>query len=228
MLKSGSSWNLVPLPASSTKGGWEGCAESSGIRLGRGTTIWLFGPASKPTTSWLGHFQKHSWCVGTSHGQHGLTWLTMTWTRGKPPPSPIYYSLHCFSAPASKWLLFPGLPRRSPKTVSVWTLGTLGAHNSQLKPWIGMRSEANLYLLKSFPTVCRTPPANTGIGSILDFLWSGVKLVVWLPTLLSTINCAIDVRMAHVRPFSTSTLRGLSKNIKNISRQGVLTSTIEL
>jgi hypothetical protein len=39
MLKSESSWNLVPLPASSTKGGWEGRAESSGIRLGRGTTI---------------------------------------------------------------------------------------------------------------------------------------------------------------------------------------------
>jgi hypothetical protein len=38
MSKCGSSWNLVPLPASSTKGGGEGCAESSMIRLGRGTT----------------------------------------------------------------------------------------------------------------------------------------------------------------------------------------------
>jgi len=34
--------------------------------------------------------------------------------------------------------------------------------------------------------------------------------------------------MAHARPFSTFTLQGLSNNIKNISRQNVLTPTIEL
>jgi hypothetical protein len=38
MLKNGSSRNLVPLPTSSTKGGWKGRAKSSGIRLGRRTT----------------------------------------------------------------------------------------------------------------------------------------------------------------------------------------------
>jgi hypothetical protein len=38
MLKSRSSWNLVPFPASNTKGGWEGRVESFRIRLGRGTT----------------------------------------------------------------------------------------------------------------------------------------------------------------------------------------------
>jgi hypothetical protein len=38
ILKSGSSWNLVPLLTSNTKGGWKGCAESFGIKLGRGTT----------------------------------------------------------------------------------------------------------------------------------------------------------------------------------------------
>jgi hypothetical protein len=38
MFKSGSSWNLVPLLTSNTKGGWEGRAESSGIKLGRRTT----------------------------------------------------------------------------------------------------------------------------------------------------------------------------------------------
>jgi hypothetical protein len=32
--------------------------------------------------------------------------------------------------PTSKWLFVPRLPRRSPETVPVWTLGTLGAHNS--------------------------------------------------------------------------------------------------
>jgi len=34
--------------------------------------------------------------------------------------------------------------------------------------------------------------------------------------------------MAHTRPFSTSTLQDLSENIKNTSRQGVLTLEIEL
>ncbi len=76
--------------------------------------------------------------------------------------------------------------------------------------------------------MCRTTPAHTGIGLILDFLWSGVKLPVWLLALLSTITCVADVQMAHARPFLTSTLQGLSNNIKNTSRQGVLTSAIEL
>ncbi len=78
MLKSGSSWNLMPLQTPSTKGGWEGRAESFGIRLGRGTTIELLGPTSKPTTSWLIHLQKHFWCWDKSRAtrthltHHGL------------------------------------------------------------------------------------------------------------------------------------------------------------
>jgi len=83
-------------------------------------------------------------------------------------------------------------------------------------------------LFKSFPTMCRTPFAHTGIGSILDFLWSGVKLLVWLPALLSTITCVANVQMAHARPFSTFTLQGLFNGIKNTSRWGVLTFAIEL
>jgi hypothetical protein len=69
---------------------------------------------------------------------------------------------------------------------------------------------------------------HTGIGSILDFLWSGVKLPVWLSALLSTITCVADVQMVHARPFSTSTLQDLSKGIKNISRRGILPSAVEL
>ncbi len=51
---------------------------------------------------------------------------------------------------------------------------------------------------------------------------------VWLSAFLSTITCAADVRMVHARPFSTFTLQDLSNSIKNTSRRGVLTSTIEL
>jgi len=38
----------------------------------------------------------------------------------------------------------PALPRRSPEIFPIWIPGTLGAHNSQLKPPIGIRSEVNL------------------------------------------------------------------------------------
>ncbi len=41
-------------------------------------------------------------------------------------------------APTSEWLFVPGLPRRSLETVPVWTLETLKAHNSQLRPLIRM------------------------------------------------------------------------------------------
>jgi hypothetical protein len=88
MLESGSSWNLVPLPTSSTKGGWEGRAESSGIRLERGTTYLVTRSCIKTFGITFG--------VGTSHGQHELTWLTTARTRGKPPPSPPY-SILCVS-----------------------------------------------------------------------------------------------------------------------------------
>jgi len=52
--------------------------------------------------------------------------------------------MHCSIALTFEWLLVPGLPRRSPETILVWTLGTLGVHNSQFRPLIGMRFEANL------------------------------------------------------------------------------------
>ncbi len=44
-----------------------------------------------------------------------LTRLTTARTRGKPPPSPIQYSMCLSAAPTPEWLFVPGLPRRSPK-----------------------------------------------------------------------------------------------------------------
>ncbi len=46
----------------------------------------------------------------TSHEQHGHTRLTIARTRGKPPPSPLQYTLHLSTGPTSKWLFFPGTP----------------------------------------------------------------------------------------------------------------------
>jgi hypothetical protein len=53
-------------------------------------------------------------------------------------------------------------------------------------------------------------------------------LPIWLLALLLYITCAADVRMAHVRPFSTFSFQDLFNNIKNTSRQGVFTLAIEL
>ncbi len=51
---------------------------------------------------------------------------------------------------------------------------------------------------------------------------------VWLPAFLSTITYVVDVQMVHARPFSKPSLWSLSNGIKNTSRRGVLTPTIEL
>jgi hypothetical protein len=83
-------------------------------------------------------------------------------------------------------------------------------------------------LLKSFSTPCCTLPTHVGIGSILDFLWSRVKLPVWLPALLLPITWAADVQMTHARPSWTSTLQDLFNDSKNTSMQGVLTPAIKL
>jgi hypothetical protein len=55
-------------------------------------------------------------------------------------------------------------PGTSPEIVPIWTPGISRGHNSLLRPLIGTRSEANLC-----GTVCRTPPADTGVESIPDF-----------------------------------------------------------
>jgi len=57
-------------------------------------------------------------------------------------PHIVYYVP--FHAPTSEWLFVPGLPRRSPETVPVWTPETLHDHNFLLRPPIGMSSEAKL------------------------------------------------------------------------------------
>jgi hypothetical protein len=94
--------------------GKEGRAKSSGIRLGRGTSYLVTRSCiqNQPTSGLV-----HIWNtmgVGTSHRQpwthlthHGLD-------SGKPPPSPIQYSLWLITALASEWHFFLGLPKWSP------------------------------------------------------------------------------------------------------------------
>jgi hypothetical protein len=53
-------------------------------------------------------------------------------------------------------------------------------------------------------------------------------LSIWLPALLLPITWALDIQMAHARPFWTSTLQDLSDDIKNTPMWDVLTPAIEL
>jgi hypothetical protein len=70
-------------------------------------------------------------------GKLGLTRLTMAWTWGKPPPSPLSYILCLPTRPTSKWhFVRPEIPK-------VGTLTTLGPHNFVCRAPIEMRSKQN-------------------------------------------------------------------------------------
>ncbi len=52
---------------------------------------------------------------GRATGKHGLTRLTIAWTWGNPPPSPLYYSLCLAIGVAPKCHFVPGLPSWNPE-----------------------------------------------------------------------------------------------------------------
>jgi hypothetical protein len=64
-------------------------------------------------------------------GNFGFIRLTMARIRGKPPLSPIYYSVRLSASPTSE-------------TVPIWTLAILQDYNSLFRPLIGMKFEENL------------------------------------------------------------------------------------
>ncbi len=98
---------------------------------------------TKTNTRWL----VHSWntfSARTSHQQFRFTRLMTTWTWGKPPPSPLQYTLCLSTKPTSKWHFVSGLPNGSPKIAKIRTFATLEARNFACKPRIEMRSIAKL------------------------------------------------------------------------------------
>ncbi len=68
MLKSGSSWNLVPLPASSTKGGERGLLKALGLDQEEGQLIQLFGLPSKPTNKLVSSYSESFLVLGQATG----------------------------------------------------------------------------------------------------------------------------------------------------------------
>jgi hypothetical protein len=148
MLKSESSWNLVPLLASNIKRGWEGRAESSGIRLGRGTTYLVTRSCIKnQPTSWLVYLRNHYWCWDKP-------WATQTHLthHGSDLGEATTFPHIVFSALLRRthirMALCPETPKveswNCPEIIPVWTPGTSWGHNSFLKPPIGTRSKENL------------------------------------------------------------------------------------
>ncbi len=124
----------------STTGGRGGVLEfRDGTRKSDKLLITLSQICIQPTTSWLVHIQEH---VG-ARTSHGRLWIHKT-HHSPDLGEAITFPYIVFSAPTSKWLFVPRLPRRSPETVPVWTPATLRAYNFLLRPPIGVRSEANL------------------------------------------------------------------------------------
>jgi hypothetical protein len=60
----------------------------------------------KPNNNWL----MCGWSTFGARTNHGLIRLTMAWTWGKPPTSPLYYSLLLTTWATYKCHFFPGLP----------------------------------------------------------------------------------------------------------------------
>jgi len=166
--------------------------------------------------------------LGQAMGELGLTWLTTarTWGSHHLPP----YSIFCSFPPH----LHPNGSFSRDSQNGVLKLSRFGL----LGLWAFITSHPELGSGQGLNQSYSSPRKLSNgvshftcmhwIGSILDFLWLGVKLPIWFLALLSTITCAADVQMAHARPFWTSTLQDLSNGVKNASMQSVLTPAITL
>ncbi len=82
---------------------------------------------------------------GRTTGKHELIRLTTAWTWGKPPPSPLYYSLCLATSPTPKCHLSQDSQIGSPKILEIGTPTTLEAHNFLCWPPIEVRSETKFY-----------------------------------------------------------------------------------
>ncbi len=93
MLKSGSSWNLVSLLASSIKRGERGMLKALGLDQEEGQLIQLLGPASKPTNKLVSSHLESLLVLGQATGNTNSPdspWPGLEGSHHLPPYSIIY------------------------------------------------------------------------------------------------------------------------------------------
>ncbi len=171
--KNAKQWNCLELGARfqlSALEGVEGRVETPRLDQEEGQAIHSFEPASNQPTSWLVHILGHLWCQDKPRATLDSLDSPRLGLRGSHHLPP--YSILC----SSLWglhpngIFFPGLSRRSPETVPVWTPGTLGIHNFLLRPRIGMRSKEILQLsLRAFQRHVVLLLQTLGSGRFLTF-----------------------------------------------------------
>ncbi len=171
------------------------------------------------------------WSTLGARTSHGQLWIHKTHhgpDSRKPPPSPIQYSLRLPAAPTFEWLFVPRLLRWNLETIPVWTPGTLEAHNSQLKPPIEMRFEANcsspqeLFNGVSQSTCTHRDRVDSRllvVGSQTGSLNPDPSFDHNLCCRCPNGSCEAILNIYTSRPFQRH---------KNISMRGVLTPAIEL
>ncbi len=88
---------------------------------------------------------------GQATGKHRLTKFTTARTWGKPPPSPLQYTLCLATGPAPKYHFVPRLPSGSLEILKIGILTILETHNLVFRPLIEMKFKAKLQpLSKAF------------------------------------------------------------------------------
>ncbi len=90
-----------------------------------------------------GTFLVHGLIIG-KHKFTKLTRLITDWTWGKPPPSPLQYTLCLATGPTPKCHFVPRLPSGSSEIPKIGTRTTLEAHNIVCKPPIEVTFKSKL------------------------------------------------------------------------------------
>ncbi len=155
--------------------------------------------------------------LGQARGNVGLTRLTMAWTRGKPPPSPIQYTLHLSARTTSKWVFVSRFPKGNLETTKVGTPATLQGHNFVHRPLIGMTSKSKLQLLLRLSnSVSHATCTDRGrVDSRLFVV--GRQITSLIPDLSFCHNLCCRCPNGSCKPFQTSKLQQLSNDIENSS-----------
>jgi hypothetical protein len=140
MWKCERSWNLGPLPTSSTKRGERGVLEVPGLDYEEGQLSCYTVLHPKPTTSWLIHIREHLWCWDKPHA-------TRThWTYRGPDSGEITTFPHIvYSAFAHRgyirMALFPGTSKVESRKCPKLDSQDFGHHNFSPRCLIGTRSK---------------------------------------------------------------------------------------